>query len=77
MPIDPVCGMEVSPESAVAKSVYKGKIYYFCSTNCKSEFENNPEHYLMHGPKGMPGMEHEHSHEHSHSHEHGHGGCCS
>ncbi len=72
MALDPVCGMEVDPSKAAAKTVYKGKIYYFCSPMCKSEFEKDPEHYLLHGPKGMPG-EHHHGHEHEH---HGDGGCC-
>ena len=78
MPIDPVCGMEVAPENAAAKSVYKGKIYYFCSPMCKTEFEKDPDHYLTHGPKGMPGMEHGHGemHGHSHSHSHDDEGCC-
>src|SRR5688572_3431547 len=38
---DPVCGMEVDPASAAAQSVLDGKIYYFCSTGCKSKFEQD------------------------------------
>lgn len=56
---DPVCGMEVDPSTTPYKTLYKGKIYYFCSAMCKKEFEKNPEYYLTHGPKGMPGH-HEH-----------------
>ncbi|KUJ98411.1 MAG: hypothetical protein PWP49_1127 [Thermococcaceae archaeon] len=69
MPIDPVCRMEVS-EGTELKAVYNGKVYYFCSPECKAEFEANPEEYI----KGEE-MEHEHG---KHSHEHGHGrhGCC-
>jgi Uncharacterized conserved protein len=52
--IDPVCGMSVDPEKARFKTVYKGKIYYFCNKRCLEEFEKNPEHYLTHGPSGMP-----------------------
>ncbi|MEM4970689.1 MAG: YHS domain-containing protein [Sulfolobales archaeon] len=55
MAIDPVCGMDVDPSKAVHKTVYKGKVYYFCSPACKAEFEKNPEYYLKHGPQGMPG----------------------
>ncbi len=55
---DPVCGMEVDPEKTQYKSIYKGKVYYFCSSMCKREFEKNPEHYLKHGPTGMPGHHH-------------------
>lgn len=61
MAIDPVCGMEVDPAKAIHKTVYKGKIYYFCSSMCKKEFERDPENYLKHGPKGMPGGGHHHT----------------
>ncbi|MDT7876872.1 YHS domain-containing protein [Sulfolobaceae archaeon RB850M] len=54
MQICPVCGMEVE-ESTPFKTLYKGKIYYFCSSGCKSAFEKNPELYLTKGPQGMPG----------------------
>ncbi|ARM76757.1 YHS domain-containing protein [Acidianus manzaensis] len=53
--IDPVCGMEVD-ETSKYKTMYKGKIYYFCSNGCKKEFEKDPEKYLKEGPKGMPEM---------------------
>ncbi|GBF08316.1 conserved hypothetical protein [Aeropyrum pernix] len=71
--VDPVCGMEVETSSAMYKTVYKGKIYYFCSPQCKTAFEKNPEYYLTHGPQGMPGHEH---HEHHGHHGHGHGCGC-
>ena len=79
MAIDPVCGMEVEPSTAQYKTLYKGKIYYFCSPQCKKAFEENPEHYLEHGPQGMPG-EHGGGHEpgsgghghHHHHHQHAH-----
>ena len=51
---DPVCGMEVDPATARWKTIYKGTVYYFCSEACLREFERDPEHYLTHGPKGMP-----------------------
>lgn len=51
---DPVCGMEVDPSSAKYKSLYKGKVYYFCSSHCKEAFDKDPEYYLAHGPVGMP-----------------------
>lgn len=53
MIIDPVCGMEVDEKSQY-KTMYKGKIYYFCSSHCLREFQRNPEEYLRNGPKGMP-----------------------
>jgi Cu+-exporting ATPase len=43
---DPVCGMTVEPDSAAATADYDGKTYYFCSVDCKEEFEEDPESYL-------------------------------
>ncbi len=43
---DPVCGMDVAPESAVATAEYRGKTYYFCNPRCKESFEKEPERYL-------------------------------
>ncbi|MGC8558215.1 MAG: YHS domain-containing protein [Nitrososphaeria archaeon] len=51
--IDPVCGMEVD-ESSPYKSLFRGKVYYFCSSNCKTAFDRDPEGYLKSGPQGMP-----------------------
>lgn len=46
MPIDPVCGMSVAEEHAVVCTEYKGKHYCFCSTECKEEFDADPEMYV-------------------------------
>lgn len=51
--IDPVCGMEVN-EDTPYRTIYKGRVYYFCSRICKEEFERDPEKYLREGPRGMP-----------------------
>jgi YHS domain-containing protein len=40
--IDPVCGMTVDTQTAAGQSTFEGQIYYFCSTACKVEFDNNP-----------------------------------
>lgn len=45
---DPVCGMEVDPESSAGESLYKNEKYYFCSISCKEKFDQNPERYLVH-----------------------------
>ncbi len=42
---DPVCGMTIEEADAVATSEYEGRTYYFCSTDCKEEFEQNPQDY--------------------------------
>lgn len=46
---DPVCGMEVDEAKAELKLEFKGRTYYFCSDNCKSTFEKEPEKYLKEG----------------------------
>jgi YHS domain-containing protein len=46
MTIDPVCKMGVNEKKTIFKSEYKGKTYYFCSAQCKNEFEKNPEKYV-------------------------------
>jgi Cu+-exporting ATPase len=43
---DPVCDMEVDPQTAPAKSEFQGKTYYFCSLACKQEFEADPKAYV-------------------------------
>ncbi|WP_449462515.1 YHS domain-containing protein [Tardisphaera miroshnichenkoae] len=50
--LDPVCGMTVQ-ETTPYKSLYRGKVYYFCSQSCKKEFDANPAKYLTGGPRGM------------------------
>jgi YHS domain-containing protein len=42
---DPVCGMKIEAEDAVATAEHGGDTYYFCSQECKAEFEENPEDY--------------------------------
>ena len=44
---DPVCGMEVTPETAEVTLEYQGRTYYFCSMNCKETFDKNPEKYAL------------------------------
>jgi len=42
---DPVCGMDVDPETAALKAEYQGQTYYFCSPGCKKEFDKEPSKY--------------------------------
>jgi Cu+-exporting ATPase len=46
MAIDPVCGMEVDERTTEDKATYQGTTYYFCSEDCKDEFEASPEDYI-------------------------------
>lgn len=43
---DPVCGMQVSPETAAASAEFEGATYYFCAQSCKDEFLAEPHRYL-------------------------------
>ena len=43
---DPVCGMQVDERNAAGQSQYQGKAYYFCSSDCETKFDQNPDHYL-------------------------------
>ena len=54
---DPVCGMDVTPESAAGQSEYNGNTYYFCSVGCKKAFDAQPEKYL-----GQAAPAHAHMH---------------
>ena len=49
---DLVCGMDVDQLKAAAagrKSEHRGKDYYFCSDQCKKEFDKDPQRYLAAG----------------------------
>lgn len=44
--VDPICEMEVTAESAADTAFYKGKVYGFCSEDCKAKFAAEPEKYV-------------------------------
>lgn len=46
MAIDPVCGMQVDEKKVTQKTRYNGRTYYFCSKECKTKFEKDPEKYV-------------------------------
>ncbi len=39
---DPVCHMDIDPNSAAGTSEYEGKTYYFCGRGCKMDFDEDP-----------------------------------
>jgi YHS domain-containing protein len=43
---DPVCGMLIDVETAAGSTTYEEQVYYFCSTECKREFDQNPKKYV-------------------------------
>ena len=57
---DLVCGMDVDPETAPAKTEYEGETYYFCAPGCKVAFEKEPEKYLKEDAGGGEGHHHVH-----------------
>jgi Cu+-exporting ATPase len=42
---DPVCGMQIRPEDAVAQEVHDGQTFYFCSPGCHEAFLGDPHKY--------------------------------
>ena len=46
---DPVCGMDVHPESAAGSVDHDGRTYHFCSRHCVDQFRADPAHYLADG----------------------------
>ena len=55
--VDPVCGMKVNPQTARFRLTWQGQEYVFCAAGCLKAFAEDPETYLKHGPRGMPGHE--------------------
>lgn len=51
---DPVCGMSIDSNSAAGSSIYQGQTYYFCSTQCKTQFDANPPKYVSSGGTARP-----------------------
>lgn len=49
---DPVCKMKVDKNKAKYSSEYKGEKYYFCSENCKSQFDSKPEDFIKENTMG-------------------------
>lgn len=43
--IDPVCGDQVTPDSAAARREYEGTTFYMCSATCTVKFDENPREY--------------------------------
>src|SRR5512146_460327 len=42
---DPICGMEVTAESAVGSMGWQGETYFFCSQHCLEKFRAEPAKY--------------------------------
>jgi YHS domain-containing protein len=46
MGLDPVCDKVVTPIEAAAQSEYEGVAFYFCSVQCKEQFDRDPLQYV-------------------------------
>ncbi|MHB8136391.1 MAG: cation transporter, partial [Anaerolineaceae bacterium] len=44
---DPVCGMEIDPNSAFTSREHMGHKYFFCSEDCVNKFDKNPHQYVL------------------------------
>ena len=44
---DPVCGMDIEPQDAVASREHMGHTFYFCSPNCVAQFDADPHRYAQ------------------------------
>ena len=56
--IDPVCEKTVSTDAA-KPSVHAGRVYYFCSRECREVFEAAPDLYVS--DTDQPKLEHSHA----------------
>ena len=55
----PVTGETIaSVKAAVGSSVYKGKTYYFCCSDCKPAFDKNPAKYVKTASAAKTGQAH-------------------
>lgn len=43
---DPVCGMQVDPETTPHRARHGDQAWYFCSAGCRSKFIDDPDRYL-------------------------------
>jgi Cu+-exporting ATPase len=42
---DPVCGMTVDTQTAPARATYESQEVYFCTDQCRTAFQREPERY--------------------------------
>ena len=50
---DPVCGMNVDPETTKYTAEHAGKKYYFCSGSCADQFISHPQPYATKAASGL------------------------
>ncbi|MBM3322943.1 YHS domain-containing protein [candidate division WOR-3 bacterium] len=45
--LDPVCGMNVTAETAACSYQHKGRTFYFCAQSCRDQFAADPNRYTQ------------------------------
>jgi len=46
MTLDPVCGLPIDERDPEYQTMFAGRKYFFCSDECRKEFEERPEEYV-------------------------------
>lgn len=46
MTTDPVCGARVDEKHPECQTLFAGKKYFFCSDECRKEFEEQPDEFI-------------------------------
>ncbi len=44
---DPICGMEVDPNTSAYSYEHNGQVHFFCCHHCREKFRAEPEKYLF------------------------------
>jgi Cu+-exporting ATPase len=68
--VDPVCGMQVNPETAAATVEHAGRTWYFCSARCRDRFVASPETYARTVTPSAPHAHAAHPHHDHAGHAH-------
>jgi Cu+-exporting ATPase len=45
--IDPVCGTRIDEAESVGAARFEGHTYHFCSEQCRTKFDADPERYAV------------------------------
>ena len=53
---DLVCGREIDQENTRFFTEYDGGMYYFCSAECKREFDDHPDSFIQENARKQLGI---------------------
>jgi len=60
--VDPVCGMDVDPSTALHRATHDGRDFYFCSEHCRTSFLSDPSRWV-HADEATPNVTAKHADE--------------